>query len=107
MLRNVFYNDRRKHASRRTTPVEPETLTWVPDGRRHDPEFGTLVRDVHRAIAGLPPHYRDVVVAVDVVGLPYADAAAALDVPVGTVMSRLYRARAGIVRSVGDGAEAA
>jgi RNA polymerase sigma-70 factor, ECF subfamily len=101
MLRNVFYNQCRSQATRRTTPVEPESLATIPDGRRHDPELGTLVRDVHRAIAELPQHYREAVVAVDVLGLPYADAAAALGVPVGTVMSRLYRGRVGVARSVG------
>jgi RNA polymerase sigma-70 factor (ECF subfamily) len=102
MLRNVFYNECRRQASRRTTPVEPETLTAVPGGPRDDPEFGAEMREVHEAIAALAPHYRDVLVAVDVVGLPYADAADALGVPVGTVMSRLHRARAGVARRVGE-----
>jgi RNA polymerase sigma-70 factor, ECF subfamily len=102
MLRNVFYNQCRSHAIRRTTPVEPETLGDIPDPGRHDPEIGVLVGDVHRAIAELPARFRDVIVAVDVLGLPYADAAATLDVPVGTVMSRLYRARRAVVRSVGE-----
>jgi len=102
MLRNVFYNQCRAQATRRTTPVEPETLTAIPEaGRRGDPEFETLVRDVHRAIAALPEQFRDVIVAVDVVGLPYADAAAALEVPVGTVMSRLHRGRLAVSRAVG------
>ena len=60
------------------------------------------VGEVHRAIAALPAHFRDVIVAVDVLGLAYADAAEALGVPVGTVMSRLYRARRAVVRSVGE-----
>jgi RNA polymerase sigma-70 factor, ECF subfamily len=102
MLRNVFYNQCRTQASRKTAPVEPETLNEVPDGRRHDPELGALARDVHRAIAALPTQYREVVVAVDVLGLPYADAAAALGVPVGTVMSRLHRGRHGVARAMGD-----
>jgi RNA polymerase sigma-70 factor (ECF subfamily) len=45
------------------------------------------------ALAALPDHYRSVVELVDVGGLPYRDAATALDVPLGTVMSRLHRAR--------------
>jgi RNA polymerase sigma-70 factor, ECF subfamily len=102
MLRNVFYNQCRSQASRKTVPVEPEALTEVPDGRRHDPELGVLAREVHRTIAGLPAQYRDVVVAVDVLGLPYADAAAALGVPVGTIMSRLHRGRHGVARVMGD-----
>jgi len=107
MLRNVFYNQCRSQAGRRTTPVEPETLEVVPAGRRHDPELGLLVREVHQAIAALPPHYRDVVVAVDVVGLAYADAAGALGIPVGTVMSRLHRAREAVARAVGEQSAAA
>jgi RNA polymerase sigma-70 factor (ECF subfamily) len=100
MLRNVFYNHCRARASRKTTPVEPESLTTVPAGRRHDPELGALVADVNRAIAALPAHYRDVVVAVDVVGLPYTVAAEELGIPVGTVMSRLHRARQGVAEAV-------
>jgi len=107
MLRNVFYNQCRSQAGRRTTPVEPETLEVVPAGRRHDPELGLLVREVHQAIAALPPHYRDVVVAVDVVGLAYADAAGVLGIPVGTVMSRLHRAREAVARAVGEQSAAA
>ena len=52
-------------------------------------------------IADLPDDYRDTVVAVDVAGLSYAEAAVALDVPVGTVMSRLYRGRDRVARAVG------
>jgi RNA polymerase sigma-70 factor (ECF subfamily) len=43
--------------------------------------------------ASLPAHHREVVLAVDVGGLSYDEAAIALAIPVGTVMSRLYRAR--------------
>ena len=66
------------------------------------------------ALAGLPDHYRRVVELVDVGGLPYRDAATALDVPLGTVMSRLHRARrilrellGGYARAYGYGADAA
>jgi RNA polymerase sigma-70 factor, ECF subfamily len=45
----------------------------------------------------LPEHFRTLVVLVDVEGLTYREAAAALDVPVGTVMSRLSRGR-GLLR---------
>ncbi len=45
------------------------------------------------AIHDLPPVYRPVVVLVDMEGYNYEDAAAALEIPVGTVRSRLFRAR--------------
>ena len=48
---------------------------------------------IDRAIAELPDAFRDVVLLVDVHDQPYQDAATALGVPVGTVRSRLFRAR--------------
>ena len=45
-------------------------------------------------MAGLPDHLREVSAAVDVAGLTYAEAAHVLRIPAGTVMSRLFRARA-------------
>jgi RNA polymerase sigma-70 factor (ECF subfamily) len=50
--------------------------------------------EVLAAVARLPEEYRDTVAAVDVGGLTYAEAARALDVPEGTIMSRLSRGRA-------------
>ena len=52
-----------------------------------------LSDEVHRALQSLPAHYRDVVELVDLQGLPYKEASEALDIPLGTVMSRLHRAR--------------
>ena len=49
--------------------------------------------DLRRALDELPPAFRVVVQLVDVEELSYAEAAEALDIPVGTVMSRLHRAR--------------
>src|SRR5262252_3374174 len=51
-----------------------------------------LVR-LHAAIARLPLEYREALVLCELAELPYAEAAAVLDCPVGTVRSRLHRAR--------------
>ena len=45
------------------------------------------------ALSSLPDDFRDVVVLVDIGDFSYADAAQILDVPIGTVMSRLHRGR--------------
>ncbi|MGE3449453.1 MAG: sigma factor-like helix-turn-helix DNA-binding protein, partial [Microbacteriaceae bacterium] len=66
-----------------------------------DPEAVLAAREVYAAVAALPPDYRDVVVAVDVVGLSYDEAAKALKLPQGTVMSRLYRGRNRVAEAVG------
>ena len=59
-----------------------------------------LREDLDRALAALPEHYRVVVVLADVEGLTYGEAAEALDVPVGTVRSRLNRARSALQRTL-------
>jgi RNA polymerase sigma-70 factor (ECF subfamily) len=51
------------------------------------------VRRVRRAVGSLPGRYREVVVLCDLEGLPYAEAASLLKCPIGTVRSRLSRAR--------------
>jgi RNA polymerase sigma-70 factor (ECF subfamily) len=51
-----------------------------------------LVR-LHAAIAALPLEYREALVLCELAELPYAEAAAVLDCPIGTVRSRLHRAR--------------
>jgi RNA polymerase sigma-70 factor (ECF subfamily) len=55
---------------------------------------------VERAFVALPEKYRRTIALVDIEGFNYAEAAAVLDVPVGTVMSRLHRARARIRRQL-------
>jgi RNA polymerase sigma-70 factor (ECF subfamily) len=58
-------------------------------------ERGALLREV----GALPVHYREVLILREVEELSYAEIAAVVDVPVGTVMSRLARARALLQRS--------
>ena len=59
-----------------------------------DPERQRAVGTIREAVLGLPMHYREVVVLCELQGLPYEEAAAALECPLGTVRSRLHRARA-------------
>src|SRR5207253_8987761 len=49
--------------------------------------------DVVTALSAVPHDFRDVVVLVDIGDFTYADAAQILDIPIGTVMSRLHRGR--------------
>jgi RNA polymerase sigma-70 factor (ECF subfamily) len=55
---------------------------------------GWMDEDLRGALAALPEHYREVVVLRDVAQRSYAQIAAQLDCPLGTVMSRLHRGRA-------------
>jgi RNA polymerase sigma-70 factor (ECF subfamily) len=56
------------------------------------------------ALSSLPHDFRDVVVLVDIGDFSYADAAHILDVPIGTVMSRLHRGRRQLKAKLADGA---
>jgi RNA polymerase sigma-70 factor, ECF subfamily len=70
---------------------QPFLLWW---GNPEIEFLNHLLRDdLRRAIAALPEVFREVVVLVDVHGLAYGEVAALLDVPVGTVRSRLARGR--------------
>ena len=76
----------------------------MADPQALQPQAALEARELYAAVAGLPDDFRDVLVAVDVAGLSYKEAAKALRVREGTVMSRLYRARQQIVRRL-EGAE--
>ena len=58
------------------------------------------VEEVRKAIEDLPPAYREAVLLTDVEGFSYKETAGILDVPVGTVMSRLHRGRQRLQRSL-------
>ena len=99
-LRNTFLNQRRS-AGRRLRP-EPltEQIDLVADPHARRPDAALEAAELFAAVASLPDDFRDVLVAVDVAGLSYKEAARALRIREGTVMSRLYRARQQVVRLV-------
>jgi RNA polymerase sigma-70 factor, ECF subfamily len=92
VLRHTCGSHARVAARRRTAPAPPEDLEWIAD-ERAEPELATDARAAYAAIAELSEPLRATIVAVDVVGLSYEEAARSLRTRVGTIMSRLYRAR--------------
>jgi RNA polymerase sigma-70 factor, ECF subfamily len=62
--------------------------------------------DVVSALSAVPHDFRDVIVLVDIGDFSYADAAQILDIPVGTVMSRLHRGRRILKRELAETATA-
>jgi RNA polymerase sigma-70 factor (ECF subfamily) len=78
--------------SRRPTaplPGDASSALWTAPA----PRAATLLEAYEHALAGLPPELREVFVLHEAEGLSYRDVADALDCPIGTVMSRLHRAR--------------
>jgi RNA polymerase sigma-70 factor (ECF subfamily) len=92
-LRNTFLGTRRT-ASRRPV-TQPLDATAEPADPRNEwrPERAAETHMVYAAIAELSDDFRDVLVAVDVAGLSYREAAKALRVREATVTTRLFRAR--------------
>jgi RNA polymerase sigma-70 factor (ECF subfamily) len=97
-LRNTFLNQKRTERHRLRADPLPEQLDLVADPRARRPEAAIEAAELYAAVAELPPDFRDVLVAVDVTGLSYKEAAGVLRIREGTVMSRLYRARQQVVR---------
>jgi RNA polymerase sigma-70 factor, ECF subfamily len=100
-LRNNHVDRVRSQARRVKTTAIADTLEAVLPAADHTAALDDA-RAVLAAVAELPHGYRDVVVRVDVFGYSYAEAAEQLDIPVGTVMSRLHRGRSRVVQALGD-----
>ena len=80
----------------------PEQLDLVADPRARQPDEALEASELYAAVAALSDDFRDVLVAVDVAGLSYKEAAHSLRIREGTVMSRLYRARQEVMRRLED-----
>ncbi|HZR29479.1 MAG TPA: sigma-70 family RNA polymerase sigma factor [Terriglobales bacterium] len=104
ILRNSFLNSRTGLAARMTVGIEPEEEENIAGADRHTPETILLERISHEAVAEaieqLPVHYREVLLLCDVEELKYQEIAETLSLPVGTVMSRLSRARKAVRESL-------
>lgn len=99
IMRNTEQNRNRRR--RPSLLFDPESSDAVVDSGtvgQPEEEFvgGEFERAVRDAMVALPEHYSRVVALVDIDGLSYSEAAELLGIPLGTVMSRLHRARAGI-----------
>src|SRR5919108_1952011 len=92
-LRNTFLTQKRTESRRLRPGPLPDELDLVSDPHARQPQAALEARELYAAVAALPADFRDVLVAVDITGLSYEEAARTLRVPEGTVMSRLYRGR--------------
>ncbi|HEY1273907.1 MAG TPA: RNA polymerase sigma factor [Thermoleophilaceae bacterium] len=99
IVRNLLYDHH--HRSRRIVLSDPPPEDQWPAGDESDPETSARTRELFALVGALPPGQRDAVAAVDVAGLTYRQAARALGVPIGTVMSRLARGRTRLARELG------
>jgi RNA polymerase sigma-70 factor (ECF subfamily) len=104
IVTNACYDELRRRKRRPTTPLEPldeddeamESPRWLAD-TSEQPDAAAERAELSRALQGclnrLPQEFRTVVVLVDLQGMDYTEAAEVVGTPLGTVKSRLARAR--------------
>jgi RNA polymerase sigma-70 factor (ECF subfamily) len=101
---NACYDELRRKKRRPTTPLEPETEDgeevesprWLADPNASPEDLldqAELEHAIQHCLDNLPVDFRTVVVLADVQGLDYTEVAKAASVPLGTIKSRLARAR--------------
>lgn len=101
IIQTVWLDDRRKAALRRP-PVDPAEIEISDEGRGASlAEDRMMLAEARRAMAELPESQRAVLALVAIEGLSYRETAEALDLPLGTVMSRLSRARGALLPKLG------
>ena len=104
IVTNACYDELRRRKRRPTVPLEPvdaneeelESPAWLADQAETPEESAVraeLDRAIRRCLEALPDEFRAMVVLVDLQGFDYDDAAQVVGSPVGTVKSRLSRAR--------------
>src|ERR1700723_1746634 len=114
ILRNTYLTSRTGLAAKRTVALEEELSERVKSGAypegaidRETPEMN-LIRlsdraALHAAMETLPPPLLEVVLLCDVEEMKYREIAAVLEIPIGTVMSRIARARRALRQALESG----
>ena len=103
IVRNAFYDWLRRNRPAEIVPGEDEAIERAVDPAAIDPEQAAVrlsdARALSDAIAALPLQFREVLILREFEDMSYKEIARVADIPVGTVMSRLARARGLLQRS--------
>jgi RNA polymerase sigma-70 factor, ECF subfamily len=102
VLRNTFLTSRRTASRRPVTVATLEDVVAADPQPRGQPEQALEMQEVYATIAALPKDRRLALVAVDVLGLSYREAARALRVREATITTRLFRARKQVAHDLTD-----
>ena len=105
MTQRLWFNELRKQAVRTGGGLTPIEEVDLPDSKA-DPETNLLGREVLMGVMALPEAQRTVVLLAYVEGYKYREVAEILDVPIGTVMSRLATAREKLAGEFGQESKA-
>jgi RNA polymerase sigma-70 factor (ECF subfamily) len=99
-LRNTFLTSMRTAARRPCLATPPEEFDPADRRTGARPEEAAIAGQVFPAIAQLPESFRLALVAIDIAGLSYAEAARVLDAPEATISTRVHRARRRVAREL-------
>ncbi len=91
IMRNIFVDGVRRRSNGLTSSIDEES--WNEPFQNENQVDRIVLKDVHRAVEMLPVEQRRVLMMVAVQGMTYEATAAELGVPLGTIRSRLFRAR--------------
>jgi len=103
VLKNTFVSARRRAGRRPQASTPLDDVMWIEDSSAPRPEARLESAALYRAIGSLPDPFRDALVAVDLMGLSYAEASRALRVREGTVTTRLHRGRQRVADTLAGG----
>lgn len=107
VLRNTFLTSRRTASRRPQTGVQLEEEIARDERASAQPEHALEVKELYAAVAELPEDFRLALVAVDMAGLSYKEAAQALGAREATITTRLFRARKQVVQKLEGDSSAA
>lgn len=101
IVQNLWLDDKRRDRTRGTA-IDPDDAHLSDEGRAARlPEDRMMLAQARQAMAALPEGQRDVLSLIAIEGLSYKETAEVLDLPIGTVMSRLSRAREALLPKLG------
>src|SRR3954447_7707719 len=101
ILRNTWLTSKTGLAARMTTAMDEDIAEPADEQTPESVLLDSIAKEtVEKAIEQLAPNYREVLLLCDVEEMSYADIALTLDIPIGTVMSRLSRARKAVREAV-------
>ncbi len=104
IMRNLWIDEIRARGRRDQTFVPEEAGAKVGDDGDRRIEMAVEIADVGRAMDRLPAEQREAIALVLVEGFAYREAAEILDIPMGTLTSRLVRGREALMRELGEAA---
>ncbi len=104
ITRNLWIDTARSLARRGAHDTIDDGVLQVADSSHQRMEAQMELNDVDRAMNRLPGEQREAIALVLVEGLAYREAAAVLDIPMGTLTSRLVRGREALMRELGEAA---